>query len=57
MQTKQLDITNFKDVLVGGASEIKLNIQAINDLNVFPVPDGPNIYNGLYYLIGVFFIG
>lgn len=40
MQTKQLDITNFKDVLVGGASEIKLNIQAINDLNVFPVPDG-----------------
>ena len=40
MQTKQLDITNFKQVLLGGASEIKLNIQAINDLNVFPVPDG-----------------
>lgn len=40
METKILDGNTFRRILVGGAHEIKLNIQTINDLNVFPVPDG-----------------
>ena len=40
METKQLDGVTLKRILEGGAKEIRQNIQTINDLNVFPVPDG-----------------
>lgn len=40
MQTKQLDGITFRRILCGGADGIRSNIQIINDLNVFPVPDG-----------------
>ncbi len=40
MQTKQLDGITFRRILCGGANGIRSNIQIINDLNVFPVPDG-----------------
>ena len=40
MQTKQLDGITFRRILCGGAHGIRSNIQIINDLNVFPVPDG-----------------
>ncbi|MBR2432716.1 MAG: DAK2 domain-containing protein [Clostridia bacterium] len=40
METRVLDGNTFKRILQGGAREIRLNIQTINDLNVFPVPDG-----------------
>ena len=40
METRILDGSAFRRLIVGGAHEMRLNIQAINDLNVFPVPDG-----------------
>ncbi len=40
MQTKQLDGITFRRILCGGADGIRSNIQIINDLYVFPVPDG-----------------
>ena len=40
METRILDGSAFRRLIVGGAHEIRLNIQTINDLNVFPVPDG-----------------
>jgi len=40
METRVLDGNTFKRILQGGAKEIRQNIQTINDLNVFPVPDG-----------------
>ena len=40
METRVLDGITFRRILQGGAREIRLNMQLINDLNVFPVPDG-----------------
>lgn len=40
MQIKELDGITFRRILCGGADGIRSNIQIINDLNVFPVPDG-----------------
>lgn len=40
METRQLNGATLKKILEGGAREIKVNIKTINDLNVFPVPDG-----------------
>lgn len=40
MQIKELDGNTFRRILCGGANGIRSNIQVINDLNVFPVPDG-----------------
>ncbi len=40
MQIKELDGITFRRILCGGANGIRSNIQIINDLNVFPVPDG-----------------
>lgn len=40
METRIIDGNTFRRILQGGAREIRLNIEAINDLNVFPVPDG-----------------
>lgn len=37
---KVLDFNNLKNMLLGGASELKKNIAIVNELNVFPVPDG-----------------
>lgn len=40
METKELDGKILKRLLEGGANEIRQNMKTINDLNVFPVPDG-----------------
>ena len=40
METRQLNGATLKKILEGGAREIKVNMKTINDLNVFPVPDG-----------------
>ena len=40
METKVLDGATLKRILLGGTREIRSQIQLINDLNVFPVPDG-----------------
>ncbi len=40
METKILDSNTFKRILIGGVNGIRSQIQTINELNVFPVPDG-----------------
>ncbi len=40
MSTNILNGKQLKDMLIGGAENMRSNISEINDLNVFPVPDG-----------------
>ncbi len=40
MSYKTIDGQNLKSMFLGGASLLKSNASMINDLNVFPVPDG-----------------
>jgi DAK2 domain fusion protein YloV len=40
MQTREIDGNTFRRILCGGANGIRTHIDEINDLNVFPVPDG-----------------
>lgn len=40
MATHQLDGTLFRKLIVNGCIRLKNNMDYINDLNVFPVPDG-----------------
>ncbi len=40
MKTMFLDGKTLRRMLIGAASNIKTNLDYINDLNVFPVPDG-----------------
>ena len=40
METRILDGDTFKRMLEGGAEEIHAQVHEINELNVFPVPDG-----------------
>ena len=40
MSTALLDGKKLKEMLIGGAENIHASIAEINDLNVFPVPDG-----------------
>lgn len=40
MSTKLLDGTTLRRMLIGAAETIRQNSDTINDLNVFPVPDG-----------------
>lgn len=40
MSTAILDGKKLKDMLIGGAENMRSNLAEINDLNVFPVPDG-----------------
>ena len=40
MATKVLDGRLLRNMLIGAAEHIKNNSSELNDLNVFPVPDG-----------------
>ncbi len=40
MAIYELDGTLFADMIKGGAKNLRANAQAVNDLNVFPIPDG-----------------
>lgn len=40
MSTKLLDGQTLKNMLIGGVENIRQNSEEVNDLNVFPVPDG-----------------
>ena len=40
MEIRTLDGATFHRMLCGGAGGLRSNVQLINDLNVFPVPDG-----------------
>ena len=40
MSTRTIDGTLFANMLKGGAATLNANRQIVNDLNVFPIPDG-----------------
>ncbi len=40
MATYELDGALFADMVRGGAKHLRANAQVVNDLNVFPIPDG-----------------
>lgn len=40
MSTKTLDGSLFKNLVINGSIKLKINMNRIDDLNVFPVPDG-----------------
>ncbi|MBQ8356929.1 MAG: DAK2 domain-containing protein [Clostridia bacterium] len=40
MATYELNGTLFADMVRGGAQHLRANAQVVNDLNVFPIPDG-----------------
>ena len=37
---KVMDGQTFKETVIAGLGGLKSNIDAVNDLNVFPIPDG-----------------
>lgn len=50
VEKKEIDGQLFKAMLSGGLQILKANIDAVNDLNVFPIPDGDtgdNMYSTL----------
>ncbi len=40
MSQKTLDGQLFKKIMLGGAKNLSINVEIVNDLNVFPIPDG-----------------
>ena len=39
-QEKIIDGELFESIVIAGASNLKANLETVNDLNVFPIPDG-----------------
>ena len=37
---KTIDGALFKQMVLGGVANLRANLQEVNDLNVFPIPDG-----------------
>lgn len=47
---KRIDGELFRKMILGGAANLRANLQEVNDLNVFPIPDGDtgeNMYRTL----------
>ena len=42
-----IDAKTFKSMLIAGANELSANVKIVNELNVFPVPDGDTGFNML----------
>ena len=40
IKMKQIDAALLQKMLIGGAKRLEANKEYINELNVFPVPDG-----------------
>ena len=40
MDSQNLDGRTFVDMVSGGAANLKANVDIVNDMNVFPIPDG-----------------
>ena len=39
-ERKRIDGALFEKIILGGAANLQANVQKVNDLNVFPIPDG-----------------
>ena len=40
LEVKRIDGELFTRLVLGGAANLHVNVQEVNDLNVFPIPDG-----------------
>ncbi len=49
-EKKEIDGQHLKSMLLGGMQSLKANIETVNDLNVFPIPDGDTGDN-MYYTL------
>ncbi len=52
MSAKKIDGLMFAEMLRAGAAELRSNVTEINDLNVFPIPDGDTGSNMLLTIMG-----
>ncbi len=52
MAMEKIDGIIFADMLRAGAAEMRANVTEINDLNVFPIPDGDTGSNMLLTIMG-----
>ncbi len=50
--TQTIDGIQFAEMLKAGAAELRANVNEINDLNVFPIPDGDTGSNMLLTIMG-----
>ncbi len=50
--TQTIDGIQFAEMLKAGAAELRANVTEINDLNVFPIPDGDTGSNMLLTIMG-----
>ena len=39
-ERKRIDGALLEKMVLGGAANLQANVQKVNDLNVFPIPDG-----------------
>lgn len=53
-ERKTIDGALFEQMLAGGVANLRANLQEVNDLNVFPIPDGDTGENMLLTLQGGF---
>ena len=53
-ERKIIDGALFEQMLAGGVANLRANLQEVNDLNVFPIPDGDTGENMLLTLQGGF---
>ena len=52
METRTIDALLYKKMIVAGAANLKNHVSEINDLNVFPIPDGDTGDNMLMTVLG-----
>lgn len=52
MNSKEISSSIYKQMILGGADQLKENVEKINNLNVFPIPDGDTGDNMLLTILG-----
>ena len=54
-ERKTVNAELFEKMILGGAANLLANIQTVNDLNVFPIPDGDTGENMYLTMKGTYF--
>ena len=52
MAAKMLDAETFRTMVKAGTRSLKEHVKEVNDLNVFPIPDGDTGDNMLLTMMG-----
>ena len=52
METKSINGLQFLELMKGGAANLQANAKIVNDLNVFPIPDGDTGANMMQTVLG-----